>query len=192
MSWLDFQASYNNSSSWLGQLAAQAGERVILVDCDLRRPNVHTALGQKNDVSLVEHLTGRADLDDVIQKDGDSGMDIIYARAVPHSALQLLSSDEMGTFVGELRKRYDLIIFDAPPCLAVSDARVLSTYSDMTLYGTAWAKTDQSSVAQGLKQFTDIKANVATVLMNVNVKRHAKYGFGDVFYAYGEELTEKR
>lgn len=173
--------------SWLGRSAAQAGEKIIVIDCDLRRPNLDKTLGVQAGATLVEYLTGQANLEDVIRKDEQSGLYVIYARAVPNSALHLLGSEKMRALVAALRKTYDLVLLDSPPCLAVSDARVLSTLADLTLYGVEWGKTQQQHVLQGVKQFKDIGANLAMVLMNVDVRRYVLYGYGDVVYYYAKE-----
>jgi capsular exopolysaccharide synthesis family protein len=172
--------------SWLGRSAAQAGEKVIVIDCDLRRPNLDKTLGVQAGAGLVEYLTGQASIEDIVQKDEQSGLYVIYARAVPNSALHLLGSEKMRLLIEALREAYDLVLLDSPPCLAVSDARVLSTLADLTLYGVEWGKTQQQHVMQGVKQFKDINANLAMVLMNVDVRRYVLYGYGDVVYYYAQ------
>jgi len=173
-------------SVWMGRLAAKSGEKIIVIDCDLRRPNVHRMLEQSNDITLVEYLTGQNELDEVIQKDETSGLHMIYGRSVPNSALDLVSSEKMAKLVDSLRQVYDLVIIDSPACLAVSDARVLATYSDRTLYNVGWNNTPREVVISGVKQFSDLGyKNLAFVLTNVDVKRHARYGYGDTVYYYG-------
>jgi len=172
-------------SSWMARIAAKSGEKVIVVDCDLRRPNLHNAFGVRPDKTIVEFLTGKADLEEVIKRDDASGAHVIYARAVPNNALDLISKDRMGKLIASLRKAYDLVILDSPACLAVSDARVLATHSDQTLYGVSWDDTPREVVSAGVKQFADFGYGaLAFVLMNVDIKRHSKYGYGDAVYYY--------
>lgn len=172
-------------SSWMARIAAKSGEKVIVVDCDLRRPNLHNAFGVRPDKTIVEFLTGKADLEEVIKRDDASGAHVIYARAVPNNALDLISKDRMAKLIASLRKAYDLVILDSPACLAVSDARVLATHSDQTLYGVAWDDTPREVVSAGVKQFADFGYGaLAFVLMNVDIKRHSKYGYGDAVYYY--------
>lgn len=173
-------------SVWMGRLAAKSGEKVLLIDADLRRPNVHKTLQMANDLTLVEYLTGQSELDEVIQKDDKSGLHTILARSVPNSALDLLSSEKMNKLVASLRQVYDLVIIDSAACLAVSDARILATLSDKTLYAVTWNKTPREVVASGVKQLSDMGYHdLAFVLTNVDVKRHARYGYGDTVYYYG-------
>ncbi|MAZ76239.1 MAG: hypothetical protein CMH31_02940 [Micavibrio sp.] len=172
-------------SSWMARIAAKSGEKVIVVDCDLRRPNLHNAFGVRPDNTIVEFLTGKADLDEVIKRDDSSGAHVIYARSVPNNALDLISKDRMRKLIASLRKAYDLVILDSPACLAVSDARVLATHSDQTLYAVSWDDTPREVVGAGVKQFADFGYGaLAFVLTNVDIKRHSKYGYGDAVYYY--------
>lgn len=178
-------------SGWLSRLAAKSGEKVILIDGDLRRPNVHRSFGRNNDLTLVEYLTGKNKLEEVILKDDPSGLHIICAKSVPNSALDLVSSDKMETLVAALRKEYDLVVIDSPACMAVSDARILATYSDEIIYTVGWDKTPREVVMSGVKQFSDMGYNnLAFTLTNVDVKRHVRYGYGDTVYYYGEYQEE--
>ncbi len=173
-------------SCWIGRLAAKSGEKVIVIDGDLRRPTVHRAMGRGNDTSIVDFLTGKLSLDDIIQTDDPSGVHVICAKSVPNSALDLISSDRMSKLVDSLKQVYDLVIIDSPACLAVSDARVLAKLSDQTVYAVAWDRTPREVVMGGVKQFTDMGYDpLAFVLTNVDVKRHVKYGYGDTIYYYG-------
>ena len=173
-------------STWLARLSAKSGEKVIVIDCDLRRPNIHRLMRQSNDKTIVDYLTGDAPLESVVTKDEASGAHVIYARSVPNSALDLISSKKMSQLIESLKKAYDLVILDTPACLAVSDARLLANESDYTLYIVEWDKTPREVVTTGVKQFADFGyENLSLVLSNVDVKRHARYGYGDTAYYYG-------
>ena len=173
-------------SVWLARLAAKSGEKVVLIDGDLRRPNVHRSVGMKNDISLVDYLTDQKELDEVIQKDKVTGLNVILGSSVPNSALDLIGSDKMKTLVASLRKVYDLVIIDTPACLAVSDASVLATYSDTMLYAISWDETPREVVASGVRPFIEMGyKDVAFVMTNVDVKRHVQYAYGDTAYYYG-------
>ncbi len=180
-------------AGWMGRLAAKSGEKIILIDCDLRRPNVHKVFGKKNEKSLVDYLTDRAKLEDVVLQDDPSGMHMILAQSAPNSAYDLISSAKMEKLIASLRQVYDLVILDSPACLAVSEPRLLATLSDATLYAVFWNKTPRENVREGARQFAgfDYK-NLSFVLTNVDVRRHAQYGYGDTAYYYGkyEEDTD--
>lgn len=171
---------------WLGRLAAKSGEKVIIVDADLRRSSIHEAVGKSNEVCLVDYLTGHKTLDGIVHKDSVSGLHMIFGRTIPNSALDLISSEKMHKLITSLKQAYDLVIIDSPACLAVSDSRVLATMSDQLIYVVAWDQTQREVVMSGVKQFTGMNFNdIAFVLTNVDVKRHVRYGYGDAVYYYG-------
>lgn len=173
-------------AAWLGRLAAKSGEKVILVDADLRRSSVHEAVEESNDASLVDYLTGHKTLDEVVRRDDVSGLHMIFGRTVPNSALDLISSEKMHKLIASLKQAYDLVIIDSPACLAVSDSRVLAKMSDQLIYAVEWDRTQREVVMSGVKQFADMNFNdIAFVLTNVDVKRHVRYGYGDAVYYYG-------
>lgn len=177
-------------STWIAESAAKSGQRVILIDCDLRRPNVHRFLGHKNEISIVEYLTDKADIEEVIKTDTQSGMDVIYARSVPGSAMDLVSSDKIKDLIRDLENEYDLIVLDTPACLAVSDARTLATLSDLTLYAVSWGETSRPALSLGIKQFTNLDVKLATVLTNVDVLRQARYGYASTVEYYEDDAAK--
>lgn len=172
-------------SAWMSRLAAKSGEKVIVVDCDLRRPRLNEAFGKDPQNTLVEYLTGRATLEETIFRDAPSGAHVIFARAVPNNALDLISKPRMKNLIESLREAYDLVILDSPACLAVSDARMLASQSDQTLFAVSWDDTPREVVNAGVKQFADFGYDaLAFALTNVDIKRHSKYGYGDAVYYY--------
>ncbi|MBI1326423.1 MAG: AAA family ATPase [Alphaproteobacteria bacterium] len=174
-------------SVWMGRLAAKAGEKVIIIDADLRRPRINGIVGKKPERTIVEFLSGQARIDEVVDRSDKSGVHTIYARSVPNSAMDLISSEAMRMLIGSLRQVYDLIIIDTPAALAVSDARMLATYADHTFYLVGWNKTPREIVTMGVKQFADIGYRpLSFVLSNVDVSRHVRYGYGDTAYYYGK------
>ncbi|MCI5059970.1 MAG: polysaccharide biosynthesis tyrosine autokinase [Alphaproteobacteria bacterium] len=172
-------------SSWLGRTSARSGEKVLIIDCDLRRPRLHEAFGKKPDGTIVEFLTGKSPLEQVVYKDKASGADVLFARAVPSNALDLISKERMKNLIIASRERYDLVILDTPASLAVSDARLLASLSDQTLFAVSWDRTPREVVNAGVKQFADFGyERLSLVLTNVDIKRHSKYGYGDAVYYY--------
>ncbi|MGH1374787.1 MAG: polysaccharide biosynthesis tyrosine autokinase [Alphaproteobacteria bacterium] len=173
-------------SCWLAQLSAKSGKRVILIDTDLRSPSVHKCFGKNNKLSLVEYLGGHKKLEDIIDTSDTSGLHIIYGRAVPNSALDLISSDKMEQLVRSLRQTYDIVILDTPACMAVSDARALQKLSDQILYAVAWNKTPRRLVHNGITQFSKFgNTRIATVLTHIDLKKHVQFGYGDTINDYG-------
>lgn len=176
---------------WLGRMAAKAGEKTILVDCDFRRPNVHQLLKCDHDSTLVDYLEGRKNLEEIIHTDSESGLKIISARPAPDKALDLIGGASMKALSEALKRKYDLVIFDCPTALAVSDAKIVSTLAGRTLYVVGWNKTPRQAVCGGIKQFLDIgQRDLALVLNKVDIKCHLRYGYGDSMHYYGHEAKK--
>lgn len=173
-------------AAWLAQVAATSGQRVLLVDCDLRRPTVHRTFGVSNENSIVELLANECSLDQAIKKDPESGIYVLPAKNTQANALDLLSSSHMAENLKALRAHFDFIVLDAPPILAVSDAKVIGLMADKMLYVVKWDGTPRALVQSGLKETVESGIDLAgTVLSQVNVKKHSKYGYGDYGYYYG-------
>lgn len=110
--------------------AMSVGRRVLLVDCDLRKPKVHVSLGLRPETGLAEVLQGEASLDDAIVKAEGVGLDVLPVRTLPKNPSELLASDAMRKLIEELSNRYDQVILDTPAALALPDAKTLSEISD--------------------------------------------------------------
>jgi capsular exopolysaccharide synthesis family protein len=169
----------------LASLAARSGQRVIVVDADMRHPNLHEMLEQPNDTGLSDVLGGRAPLEDVIKTDDPTGIHYITAgNRAPHPA-DLIGSIHMRTLLRTLAGLYDLVVIDTPPLLAVSDALLLVRHVDHSVYVVRWEKTRRETAIAGLKQLIDAGAkHAALVLAQVDVGKQARYGYRDSGYYY--------
>ena len=170
----------------LGRLYAMLGKRAIIIDTDLRRPQVHAKLDLNETPGLVELLTGKATPEEVIQRDEASGADVIVAGTAGPNAAELLSSDRLKSLLSKLGEYYDLVVLDSPPTMAVADARVLAHFADRTILVIRWAATKREIAAMAVKHILDAGGTLAgIVLSRVNIRKHASYGYGDSGYYYG-------
>lgn len=170
----------------LGRMFAMLGKRVIVIDTDLRRPQVHVRLGIPAAPGLVELLTGAATQEEVVKTDEATGAHIIAAGTAGPNASELLNSERLKTFLQTIGANYDLVILDSPPTMAVADARILAHHADKTILVVRWASTRREVVEMSLRQLAEAGADLAgVVLSRVNVRRHAGYGYGDSGYYYG-------
>jgi capsular exopolysaccharide synthesis family protein len=168
---------------------AKSGDRVLLVDCDLRRPSIHKIFGIEADpglLSLFDDTASKITKASAIKIDEPSGMNFIPVSAKTPNPQDLLGSKHMKAFIDVMRERYDLIILDTPPLLAVSDALVLSHFADATIMLTRWARTPRTVVLGALKSFRASGTKLAgAVLSRVDMNSHSTYGYGDPGYYYG-------
>jgi polysaccharide biosynthesis transport protein len=169
----------------LAQMVARFGQRAIVIDGDLRRPAMHRLAGVSHKPGLIEWLLDRNTLDEVIYSTGPGGVDVIPAGDQPQLPPNLLSSDRFRQLLRGLMERYDMVILDSAPVLAVSDTRVLATLAEKTLFVVRWASTSRKVAASALRQLLEAGGQVAGVALTaVDVKAHAKDGFTDsVLYA---------
>jgi capsular exopolysaccharide synthesis family protein len=164
----------------LAQTVAHSGRRVIVVDCDLRRPAAHRLAGIPQKPGLIDWLVGRNAPEEIVYSVGPGGIDVMPAGDQPRLPPNLLSSDRFRQLLRGLRERYDMVILDSAPVLAVADTRVLATLADRTLFVVRWASTSHKIAASALRQVFEAGGDIAGVaLMAVNVRAHSKDGFTD-------------
>lgn len=164
----------------LARAAALAGERVALVDCDIREPGLGRLMVSEGNLGLVDCLLGHAALSDVVRHDRLTNMDFIPAGAAEIHSLGLLMSDAMTDILLALRETYDLVLLDAPPAFAMADARILARLSDATLLCLRWRSTPRNVVRNALDLLDHAHAHlIGVVLTRVDVRAHLRSGFAD-------------
>jgi polysaccharide biosynthesis transport protein len=170
----------------LARSVARSGGKSLLVDCDLRRPSVAKLLGVNGEPGMLDVFAENANIDALIRIDEDSGMHYIPSKGGTANPQDLLSSQQMRSFLERMRARYDLIVLDAPPVLAVSDPIILSHFVDTTIYLVRWETTPRPIVTGAVKMLRSNGGDIAgVVLSRVNARKHATYGYGDNGYYYG-------
>jgi polysaccharide biosynthesis transport protein len=173
----------------MGRALAKGGNRILVIDADLRRPRIAEVLGlPKKGGGLSALLSGARKLEEVIQHDPIiKRLDIIPAYGKTPNAQDLLGSQQMKKMLNELAPKYDLVIIDTPPIMAVSDAAMVARAVDSTLFLVKWASTPRDTAAQALKQLNTFGCKVAGVVMSqVDTAEHAKYGEGYYHQNYAE------
>lgn len=169
----------------IATLSARAGQRAIIVDCDMRHPSVHVVLGVPNEVGLSNYLTGQNNLDEVIDIDLVTGVHYIAAGGRNPHPMDLLNSQQMKALIALLAQQYDMVVLDTPPLLAVSDTLVLARHVEKSIFVVRWEKTRRDTVAAALRQFVDAGADIAGLVMTqVDFKKQARYGQSDSGYQY--------
>jgi len=172
---------------------AAGGNKILLIDADLRRPRLARLLeiaADGKDLSAL--LTGASTLDQVLRHDPlVSKLDIIPAFGRAPNAQDLLGSQQMKRIVEEAAAKYDLVIIDTPPILAVSDAAMVARVVDTSLFIVKWANTSRDTVVQALKQLKSFDCRIAgTVLNQVNLNEMASYGDGYYNHRYHEYYSD--
>jgi Mrp family chromosome partitioning ATPase len=168
----------------LARSAALSGERVLLIDCDIRRPSLANLLHTDNGPGLSDLLHGTATLVDVLHNDRlgapGGGMHFVPAGQARGDTFGLFMGPEMARLLLEARKAYALIVLDTPPVQAITEARVLSAVADATIFCIRWRATPRSVVSYALELLADAHAHVAgVVLTRVDPRAHVRSGYAD-------------
>lgn len=163
--------------TWLARTAVQGGERVLVIDGDLRNPNLHRQFGVENELGFAEVLRGQRQLSEVINHDAARGLAFITAGSrVAHSSY-LLRPELIKNVIKDLQRQYDLIIIDSPPVLALSDAKLLFSSVDQTVLVCRSNSTSRKAARRCLTELTTGGGGVLTgvVLSMVNLRKHVLY-----------------
>jgi capsular exopolysaccharide synthesis family protein len=164
----------------LAHIMALAGQKVVVVDCDLRRPRLYKLWQAPARPGLVDWLVNPGNLDEVIYREHPSGAHLIPAGNVPSTPPNLLGSHRFQMMLRGLAEKYDTILIDSAPVMAVADTRVLAALADKTVFVVHWAKTPHKIASTALEQLQAGGADIAgAILTRVDVKAHAKDKFSD-------------
>jgi capsular exopolysaccharide synthesis family protein len=172
-----------STTSNLAITLAQAGQRVVVVDADLRQPLLSKYLGIEGAAGLTDVLVGRAELDDVLQSWGDLPMHVLPSGPIPPNPSELLGSRQMEELIDELQTRADLVLFDTPPLLPVTDPVVLTRHCDGALLVVKHGSTQHAQVKRAVTMLGHTNARLLGVLLNMVPKKGA--GADDYGYGYG-------
>lgn len=118
------------------------GKKAIIIDLDLRTPELHKAFGVENDKGLIEYLAGTATIDEVI-KSSDNGIDFITRGASFSAPIAILGSPKLNEFIELLKEKYDIILIDCPPVITAGDCCVSARVCDGTLFVVSRKSTDK-------------------------------------------------
>jgi capsular exopolysaccharide synthesis family protein len=167
----------------LGRTMAVMGGSVVVVECDLRHPAFSRVLDHTSDIGLLQVLTGSASLDAALVKDKTTSAVFLPVAAGTYTPGDIFGTDAMDHLLGELGNRFDVVLLDTPPVLALADTRSLASKADVVLYLVRWRKTARHAVEAGLKQLESVGAYVAGIaLSQVDAESQSRGAYGDGEY----------
>ena len=167
---------------------AQQGKRVILVDCDLRRPRIHRMFCVPSTPGLTHLVLNHLTLGEVVRATAVEGLFILPAGDLPPNPSELLGSERMRAALGTLCSRWDVVILDTTPMLAAADAAVLGSFVDGVLLVIRAGRTERGAAQYALEQLRGVGARVVGAVLNDPDAKVPAYGgyYGYYQYAYGE------
>jgi capsular exopolysaccharide synthesis family protein len=167
----------------LATIFAQAGNRVLIVDSDLRRPTIHKLFKVTNNLGLTNYLLKQNTLAEIVQTTQVPNLDFMASGKLPNSSMGILGSAQMKEMIAELKQRYDFILFDSPPILGVSDASVLASEVDLVMQVIQYRRYPQPMTIRAKQMIEKVGGNlVGIVLNNINMSQDEGYYYYSGYY----------
>ena len=174
---------------------SEAGCRVLLLECDLRRPTIGAKLNIARAPGLTNLLTSRTEYRELVQKSPAAPkLEIITSGDIPPNPSELLSSNRMAKLIEQLRQEYDYIVVDLPPITAVSDALAMSRFLDGVIMVVRSGVSDQQMLAEALRQLEMVSVRILGFAYRDTGNVGTKYGkrYAKKYYKYYNEYAKSR
>jgi tyrosine-protein kinase Etk/Wzc len=178
-------------STNLAAILANGGKRVLLIDGDMRRGHTHESFGLKRDLGLSNLIVGSHSIDLVVHKNVIEGLDFISTGPLPPRPAELLLNKKFKEILEDLSSRYEIILIDAPPVLAVTDAALIGAYSGTTLLSLRYGLHPLGEITETARRLTQAGVTLRGALLNGVPRHSAKYGrYLARYYNYGYARAE--
>ncbi|MEZ7172912.1 CpsD/CapB family tyrosine-protein kinase [Sporosarcina sp. OR05] len=145
---------------------AQNGKKVLLVDTDMRKPSVHYTFALQNTMGLTDVLAKKMTLQEAVRAIDIENLDILTCGPLPPNPAELLGSKAMEALIEAMKEQYDLIVFDTPPILSVTDGLVLANKCDGVIVVVRSGKTEKTNIVKTKEALLQAKANIFGVVLN--------------------------
>jgi polysaccharide biosynthesis transport protein len=161
---------------------AQGGQRVCIIDCDLRRPRLHRIFDRAGDIGLMNAILGEATVEEVAKPTVVPNLWSIPCGPIPPNSADVVSSERFRRLLDEIASKFDRIVLDSPPIVAVTDSAIVSTLVDGVVFVVRAFKTSVNLCRSGLRTLQDVDAPIAGAVLNaVNLNRH-EYNYYHYYY----------
>ncbi|KGX90986.1 CpsD/CapB family tyrosine-protein kinase [Pontibacillus marinus] len=168
------------TASNVATVFAQQGKRVLLIDADLRKPTVHYTFRVDNMKGLSTYLVGQGSLSETVSESHIENLDILPSGPIPPNPAEILGSQAMSTLIQEAQQSYDLVIFDTPPVLAVTDSQILANACDGVLLVVRSKQTENEAAEKAKELLEKAQAKLLGVVLNGKEIKNSNY-----YYYYG-------
>lgn len=150
----------------LGVSFAKIDKKVLLIDADLRNPSISKMFDTSNSQGLMDILLGKRNIQDCIKKTKQENLYILTGGTIPPNPAEVLSSKKMSEFIESIKDEYDYIFIDSPPVGVVSDASIISAYSDGVIFVVGANEVDSNLAKIAKERLDSVKANIVGVILN--------------------------
>ena len=170
---------------------AKIDKKVLLIDGDLRNPTTNRLFDLANTNGIVDILLGKKNLNDCIKKTKQENLYILTGGVIPPNPSEVLASQKMSEFIKSIRSEYDYIFIDAPPVGIVSDAAIISSYSDGVIFVVGSEEVDSKLAKMAKERLDSVNANILGVILN-KYKTEANSEYYNYYYHSQEEKKKKK
>ena len=176
----------------LAIVCAQAGQSVILVDCDLRRPTLHELLGVSNERGLSNFLRGEGEVVSFVQRTAIPKLQVLTAGNMPMSEIGVLAGDKIRVMLDDLKQRYDLVLIDAPPVLGISDGSIIAREVDYVILVIQHRRYPREISLRAKRAIEEVHGNCVGMVLNcVAVKSDDSYYYYSSYGNYYKKKTDR-
>jgi len=170
---------------------AQGGQKVLLVDTDLRRPVIHSIFGFNKEPGLTNYLVGRAQFDDIVRHSPIENLDVITSGTIPPNPSELIGTQKMKEFLDEIRSKYDIVLHDSPPVIAVTDPQVLSKMTDGVIIVISSGQTQIELAERAIESIKKVNSKIVGFVLN-NLDVQNTFGSYYKYYRYYNYYYESK
>lgn len=177
----------------IGATLAMAGSKVVILDCDMRKPRQHKLFNCPRETGISSVLVGTSPLSDVIVHTVVENLDLIPCGPIPPNPSEILGSKKIRQLLDVLRKHYEHILIDSPPITAVTDAVLLSQVSDSVLLVIRAGSTPKPVIQNGIEQLKNVNAHIMGAILNgIKTGRDSYYYYQYYYYYYGDDGDKQK
>ena len=175
----------------LGIALAQKGSKVLIVDSDLRKPQLHNIFNLERKTGLSEYLVRRTGFDNAIKDTGIENIKVVTSGKVSNNPAELISSGRMNEFIREAKQKFDFVFFDSPPIASVTDAVILADIVDVLIQVVRSGEAPVPIVLRAKEKLTNTRAKFSGIILNDLKAYHGDYYSYKYYQYYGEESRRK-
>ncbi|EKD35228.1 MAG: GumC2, partial [uncultured bacterium] len=177
---MDAKEGKTSTTINIARVLSQGGKKVLIIDCDLRRPRVHAVFAMQNDRGLSNFLTGNLQ-ENIIHKIPGEEIYVISSGTIPPNPSELVSSRKLKTLVEKMAEDFDFVLLDSPPIQSVTDSLALTQIVDGTVVVIRVGVTTYEMLQSGLKKLKDVQCHLLGCVLNGQRKNNSS---GSYYYGY--------
>jgi len=171
---------------------AQSGKNVLLIDSDLRRPTLHTLFGMRRDIGVTEVLSGELDLLTAVQQTVVEGLSVLTCGSLPQNPAEMLASRGYSTMLQNAEQKFDIVLVDTPPLLAVSDPSIVAPNTDGLVLVLRMGKNKRNSAKRATELIDTNNIRVIGVVCNATTADEEGYSYKEIYGEYFSGSTAKQ